>query len=229
MARSKPSTGETAEWQIGGSRGSPSRPPAQPASLPELVAETSEWVISPGGATPSEKPPEPAPRPESEQEQEPERKRKREKKQRPEQEPKAVPAPEVARLRRRVAELEEALALERSRTNAAEQHAASAEQRAADAESRASEAEKGARNFPTRRVRASRGSAGPSTAGHTDVPDINLVAYEQLRALGLSVTESARVLAVRDVRGGFKDLDELDEVRGLPAERVKDLREHFHV
>jgi DNA uptake protein ComE-like DNA-binding protein len=47
-------------------------------------------------------------------------------------------------------------------------------------------------------------------------PDVNEVSFEQLRELGLSVTQSARVIAYRETRGGFDSLDELDEIPGLP-------------
>jgi hypothetical protein len=42
--------------------------------------------------------------------------------------------------------------------------------------------------------------------------------FEQLRELGLSVTQSARVIAYRETRGGFDSLDEPDEIPGLPRE-----------
>jgi len=59
--------------------------------------------------------------------------------------------------------------------------------------------------------------------------DINAVGYEQLRELGLSVAESARLLAVRDVRGGFRSLDELDDVQDFPAERLTELKSRLRV
>jgi DNA uptake protein ComE-like DNA-binding protein len=49
-------------------------------------------------------------------------------------------------------------------------------------------------------------------------PDLNSATFEQLRDLGLSVTQSARLIAYRDVRGGFESVDELDEIPGLPKE-----------
>jgi DNA uptake protein ComE-like DNA-binding protein len=47
---------------------------------------------------------------------------------------------------------------------------------------------------------------------------LNDASFEQLRELGLSVTQTARVIAYRDTRGGFDSLDELDEIPGLPKE-----------
>ncbi len=49
-------------------------------------------------------------------------------------------------------------------------------------------------------------------------PDVNEVSFEQLRELGLSVTQSARVIAYRETRGGFDSLDELDEIPGFSKE-----------
>ena len=42
-----------------------------------------------------------------------------------------------------------------------------------------------------------------------------------LRELGLSVTQSARLIAYRDVRGGYESLDEIDDVPGL-SEKTRD-------
>jgi DNA uptake protein ComE-like DNA-binding protein len=59
--------------------------------------------------------------------------------------------------------------------------------------------------------------------------DINEASFEQLRELGLSVTQSARVIAYRDTRRGFDSLDELDEVPGLPKEVRAELRAQLHL
>ncbi len=48
--------------------------------------------------------------------------------------------------------------------------------------------------------------------------DLNLASFEELRELGLSVTQSARVIAYRDTRGGFDSLEELSEIPGLPKD-----------
>ena len=57
-----------------------------------------------------------------------------------------------------------------------------------------------------------------------DKPDINRVSFEQLRELGLSVTEAARLLASRDARGAYKSLDELNELWGFSRDLVDRLR-----
>src|SRR5262249_58111982 len=59
--------------------------------------------------------------------------------------------------------------------------------------------------------------------------DVNQASFEQFRALGLSVSQCARLIATRDIRGGFKSLDELGEIEGLPPSAVRDLRERLGV
>jgi DNA uptake protein ComE-like DNA-binding protein len=54
--------------------------------------------------------------------------------------------------------------------------------------------------------------------------DLNRASFEDLRNLGLSVTQSARVIAYRDTRGGYESLDELDEIPGLPKGMRSSLR-----
>ena len=54
--------------------------------------------------------------------------------------------------------------------------------------------------------------------------DLNGATFEELRNLGLSVTQSARMIAYRDVRGGFDSLDELDDIPGLSADTRRDLK-----
>ena len=50
-----------------------------------------------------------------------------------------------------------------------------------------------------------------------EILDLNKASVEDLRRVGLSLTQSRRVLAHRDKIGGFSSLDDLDEVPGIPA------------
>ena len=59
--------------------------------------------------------------------------------------------------------------------------------------------------------------------------DINAVRFEDLRGLGLSVSQSARVIATRDVRRGFNSLKELDDLDDLPNEVVSRLKQRVQV
>jgi DNA uptake protein ComE-like DNA-binding protein len=63
----------------------------------------------------------------------------------------------------------------------------------------------------------------PPSPGHgrAPVPDGEMVSlasasFEQLRTLGMSVTQAKRVLNYRDRNNGFDSLDELESVPGLP-------------
>ncbi len=49
--------------------------------------------------------------------------------------------------------------------------------------------------------------------------------FEQLRALGMSVTQAKRVIRHREQRGGFRSLEELDAVPGFPRAFLGEIRE----
>jgi len=54
-----------------------------------------------------------------------------------------------------------------------------------------------------------------------DVPEgekveLNGATFEQLRDLGLSVTQATRVITYRERQSGFDSLDDLDSVPGMP-------------
>ncbi len=72
-----------------------------------------------------------------------------------------------------------------------------------------------------------RGTGGKKArrpGGKDGAVDLNEASFEELRGLGLSVTQSARVIAYRDVRSGFESLEELDEIPGLSKQTRMDLR-----
>ena len=48
--------------------------------------------------------------------------------------------------------------------------------------------------------------------------------YEELRALGLSVTQAGRVLARRERSGPFSSVDELDLIPGFDADFLDQLK-----
>jgi DNA uptake protein ComE-like DNA-binding protein len=54
--------------------------------------------------------------------------------------------------------------------------------------------------------------------------DLNTATFEDLRGLGLAITQSARLIAYRDVRGGFESLSELEEISGLSKRTLAELR-----
>ena len=60
--------------------------------------------------------------------------------------------------------------------------------------------------------------------GVADGVSLNSASYEQLREVGMSVTQTGRVLSFREKAGGFKSLDELDSIPGFPQDFLDDLK-----
>ena len=76
-------------------------------------------------------------------------------------------------------------------------------------------------------------AADPEPAADAPIPGsevssgpvrINDASYEQLRQLGLSVTQTGRVLAYRERVGGFSSLDDLDQIPGFPGGFLAELK-----
>ena len=53
--------------------------------------------------------------------------------------------------------------------------------------------------------------------------------FEELREIGLSVTRSARLIAHREMRGGFASIDDLVGIPGLPKGSVTELQGKLRV
>ena len=51
--------------------------------------------------------------------------------------------------------------------------------------------------------------------------------FEDLRSLGMSVTQAKRVLDYRERLGGFDSLDDLDYVPGFPKAILAEIKEHL--
>lgn len=66
-------------------------------------------------------------------------------------------------------------------------------------------------------------SAGTARASGREL-DINEVSFEELRALGLSITQSARLVAIRETRGTLKSVDVLDELKDVPRATMEKLK-----
>jgi DNA uptake protein ComE-like DNA-binding protein len=54
---------------------------------------------------------------------------------------------------------------------------------------------------------------------------LNQASFERLRELGLSITQANRLVRLRDARGGFSSMDELDELPGFPKDQLDDLKQ----
>jgi len=79
-------------------------------------------------------------------------------------------------------------------------------------------------------------AAGPSrpdprraSRGKDDRLDLNAATFEDIRGLGLSVTQAARLVAHRDARGGFSSIGQLDNLAGLPKKEVRQLKRRAFV
>jgi ribonuclease E len=75
----------------------------------------------------------------------------------------------------------------------------------------------------------------PEAEGGVAEPDpdgplnINQASFEQLRAIGMSVTQVGRLLAVRERTGGFNSVEELDSIPGFPREFLDSVRDQLTV
>ena len=114
------------------------------------------------------------------------------------------------------------------RIGEAERRARSAEDRARWAVEKASagppggQAEAGLGAAPVPPAESASEASGPGAepdrpVGSDPPLSINSATYEDLRTLGLSVTQTGRVLAHRERGGGFRSLDDLDEIPGFEA------------
>jgi DNA uptake protein ComE-like DNA-binding protein len=64
----------------------------------------------------------------------------------------------------------------------------------------------------------------PNPESETSRLDINRIGFEQLRELGLSVTQAARLLAKRDAQGNFRSLEEINDLLDFPREIIERLK-----
>lgn len=73
--------------------------------------------------------------------------------------------------------------------------------------------------------------SSPAPKGETGDDRINLndATFEQLRGLGLSVTQATRILAYRERFGGYSSLEDLDKVPGFTPEKIDSMRARFTV
>ena len=68
-------------------------------------------------------------------------------------------------------------------------------------------------------------TTGVAQAGTSGPLDLNRATAEQLEALpGIGAVKAAAILAVRDAKGGFQSMDELEAVRGIGPSLAGKLR-----
>jgi DNA uptake protein ComE-like DNA-binding protein len=82
------------------------------------------------------------------------------------------------------------------------------------------------------------GATGPRSAWIPDPPqevdegervDVNTASFEELRQVGLSVTQAARLLAMRDAAGRLGSVDDLDALPGLPEDLLAAIKGRIRV
>ena len=54
--------------------------------------------------------------------------------------------------------------------------------------------------------------------------NLNEATYEDLRRLKLSIKKTGRILDYRQTLGGFKSLDQLDDIAGIPRDVLTELK-----
>src|SRR4051794_26890404 len=123
---------------------------------------------------------------------------------------------EVQRLRRSLGEAEKRAETERTRAEEAEREATEVRERR--------EAMKGAAARATAIANPGEGTADD---GATLV--LNTASFEALRAVGLSVTQAARVIGQREQHGGFESVDDVDAIVGIPRTVKQTLKQHGSV
>jgi DNA uptake protein ComE-like DNA-binding protein len=58
---------------------------------------------------------------------------------------------------------------------------------------------------------------------------LNRATFDQLRGLGLSITQTSRLISRRETDGGFASVDDLQEIPGLARATVTKLRSQVRV
>src|SRR4051794_29145999 len=112
-----------------------------------------------------------------------------------------------------------------------------AENRAENERTRAEEAEREATELRERTEAMKRAAAratvianpGEGTADDGGMLDLNTASFEELRALGLSVTQAARLIGQREQHGGFESVDDVDAIVGIPKTVKQTLKQHGSV
>lgn len=120
---------------------------------------------------------------------------------------------EDQRLRRELRETEKLAKSERSRAERAEREVTGLRERAESMKRAAAQAA----------AVANPETAQEDSAGRVD---LNSASFEQLRAIGLSVTQAARLIGQREQHGGFASVDDVDGIVGIPRDVKQTLKDH---
>jgi DNA uptake protein ComE-like DNA-binding protein len=138
-------------------------------------------------------------------------------------------AREVDRLASRLAHTESALAEQREEVQRvleeAEKGADAYDARIAEIQQQVAGFERAA-DEATERIAAATSGGRQDAGGRTE---LNSVTVESLRALGLSITQAARLVAHRKATGGFRSAEDVAAVPGLSAAQRQALVERVYV
>jgi competence ComEA-like helix-hairpin-helix protein len=142
------------------------------------------------------------------------------------------PAPERLGFlgRRRARRAEKAAAKEQAAAEeaAAEAKAAvereAAERKAEEQRKKDEEEKEAAGKKETQAKRASKATRSRRRGG---LLDLNKATFEQLREVGLSVTQATRVIAYRERKEGFASVDDLETVPGIPKKLLNEIRDQL--
>src|SRR5207247_5209452 len=66
-------------------------------------------------------------------------------------------------------------------------------------------------------------------SGASAAMQLSSASFDDLRGLGMSVTQAKRVINYREKIGGFSSVDDLDEVPGFPKGFLADMKEKVRV
>ncbi len=113
----------------------------------------------------------------------------------------------------------------RRRTSTAPAASKARKQTAAQAK-RARSSRETARRRPAKATARRNGRSARNGNGKLD---LNAATFDQLRGLGLSITQTSRLISHRETAGGFGQLDELAEIKGLSRATIAELRSRVRV
>src|SRR6266511_2904976 len=92
------------------------------------------------------------------------------------------------------------------------------------------EAAPGARSAAPKPQPAATRRRRPAPRGRTDgTVALSTASFEDLRELGMSMTQANRILRYREARGGYSSVEELDEVPGIPEHLRAELKRRLTV
>jgi DNA uptake protein ComE-like DNA-binding protein len=114
---------------------------------------------------------------------------------------------------------------------------AAAEKRAAEEGGRAERAEHEVGRLTERIEAMKRAAAQAAAVAHPGDPDpspeggldLNAASFEQLRALGLSITQAGRVIGQREQHHGFASVEDVDAIVGIPKGVKRTLKQQGSV